>query len=262
MSRIASLTALLHIARAGLLSQQTNIDVIANNIANLNTTGFKRSRAEFQELLTAPAETPPAGSGRGAGQAAGTMLAANARLFGQGRIEYSEQAWDMAIEGEGFFQVTLPDGSVAYTRDGTFRLDSEGRLVNADGYLLAPGVTIPPDAEEALVDPEGAILVRRRGEAEPQTIATITLARFANPAGLENIGDSLFRPSEASGAALVGPAATGGLGQIIGHALESSNVDLSQQMTDLVGAQRAYGLMIRALQTSDEMLGMASQMGG
>lgn len=255
-----SLTTLLHIARSGLLAQQLDIDVIANNIANLNTVGFKHSRTEFHELLNAQIAPPPAGSGRASGQAAGTLLAANRRIFDQGQIEFSEQPWDMAIEGEGFFQVQMPDGSTAYTRDGTFRLDGEGRLINADGYPFVPNIVLPPDAEETMINPDGSVMVRRRGEAEPRTIATITLARFINPAGLENIGDNLYRPNEASGTPQVGQPGTGGLGQVIGHALESSTVDLSRQVVDLIGAQRAYTLVVRALETSDQMLDLVNQM--
>ncbi len=255
-----SLSTLLHIARSGLLARQTDIDVVANNIANLNTVGFKSSRAEFQELLGNQLQEPPVGSSRSSGQAAGTLLAANQRLFDQGQIQLSEHTWDMAIEGEGFFQVQMPDGSIAYTRDGTFRLDGEGRLVTPDGYLLSPAITLPPDAEQTMVNPDGTVMARRRGEAEPQAIATINLARFVNPAGLEYVGDDLFKPTDASGQPQVGQPKTDGFGQVIGHALEASNVDLSDQIVELIAAQRAYTLMVRALESSDEMLGLASQM--
>jgi flagellar basal-body rod protein FlgG len=255
-----SLASLLHIARSGLLAQQMDIDVVANNIANINTTGYKQSRAEFHELLNAQTGDPPAGSGRAAGQAAGTRLAANRRLFDQGQIASSESPWDIAIEGEGLFQVQMADGSSAYTRDGSFRLDGEGRLTTADGYLLTPSITLPPDVEETVINPDGSVMVRRRGEMEPHTIGTITLARFPNPAGLENIGDNLFRVGDASGAAQLAPPGTGGLGQVVGHALESPNVDLSRQVVDLISAQRAYTMMVRALETSDQMLDLVSQM--
>lgn len=254
-----SLTTLLHVARSGLLAQQTNLDVVANNIAHLNTVGYKRSRAEFHELLNNELEVP-AGSSRTSGQAAGALLVDNQRLFEQGLIQPSEQDWDMAIEGEGFFQIQLPDGSMAYTRDGTFRLDGEGHLVNINGYMLAPGITLPPDAQETLVNPNGEVMVRRLGEAEPQTIATITLARFINPAGLEKIGENLYRPTDASGTSQVGQPGVNGAGQIISHALEASNVDLSREVVDLISAQRAYTLMVRTMETSDEMLNLANQM--
>jgi flagellar basal-body rod protein FlgG len=255
-----SLSALLNIARSGLMAQQTNMDIVANNIANLNTVGFKNNRAEFNELLNDQVQELLTGSNRAPGQAAGTLLSANQRLFDQGQVQPSENEWDMAIAGEGFFQVQMPDGAIAYTRDGTFRLDGDGRLVTSRGNLLSPTFTLPPDAEETLVNPDGTVMVRRRGEAEPQSIGMITLARFANPAGLENIGDSLYRSTDASGAAQVNQPGTNGTGQLVGHALESSNVDLSKQIVDLISVQRAYTLMARAMETSDEMLGLVNQM--
>ncbi|MEW5960290.1 MAG: flagellar basal-body rod protein FlgG [Chloroflexota bacterium] len=255
-----SLTALLHVARSGILMQQTGIDVLANNIANINTVGYKRSRAEFHELLNSELETPPLGSGRESGQAAGVVLADNQRIFTQGQIQNSEQEWDMAIAGEGFFQVQLPDGSLAYTRDGTFRPDSEGRLVSANGYFLSPSITLPPDTEQSMLNTDGTIMVRRRGETEPQTIGTINLARFSNQGGLEKVGENLFKSTDASGAAQLGQPETNGLGQIIGHALESSNVDLGREVVDMISAQRAYTLMIRAMETSSEMLSLANQL--
>ena len=255
-----SLTTLLHIARSGMLSQQVGIDTIANNIANINTTGYKYNRAEFQELLNAQLQTPSANSNRASGQAAGTRLAATQRIFSQGEIQTSDQLWDMAITGDGLFQIQQPDGSIAYTRDGSFRLDGEGRLMTADGSLLSPVITLPPDMEEAVVKSDGNVMVRRKGQTEPQAIATITLAHFANFAGLNKIGDNLYQPTDVSGAAQIGQPGQNGLGQIISHALEGSNVDLSQQMVDLISAQRAYTLMIRAMETSNEMLGLVNQM--
>jgi flagellar basal-body rod protein FlgG len=254
---LVSINALLRVARSGLMAQETNISVIANNLANTNTIGFKESRAEFQELLDVEWEEPPEGSNRNAGQAAGTYLAAIQQLFEQGPIEASDFQWDMAIEGDGFFRVQLPDGSLAYTRDGSFRLDSEGRLTTADGYFLQPSFSLPPDTEEATVTTTGEVLVRRTGESEPYVLAQITLSRFANPNGLENIGDDLFQPTDASGPATLGPAGNHGFGQIIGHALEKSNVNVSRQMVDMITTQRAYTLLTRVIQTSDEMLGMA-----
>ena len=142
-----SLNALLHVARSGVLTQQTGIDILANNIANLNTIGYKKTRAEFSELLSEQLEAPPEGDARNMGQAAGVQLADNQRIFAQGMIEPSEKLWDLAIEGDGFFQVQMPDGSLAYTRDGRFQLDAEGRVVTPNGYYLSPNITMPPDAE-------------------------------------------------------------------------------------------------------------------
>lgn len=255
-----SLTSLLHVARAGVMAHQGNIDVIANNIANINTVGYKHSRAEFHELLNTALEAPPEGSNRTSGQAAGLWLVDNQRLFGQGIIQKSERPWDMAIEGDGFFQVQLADGTLAYTRNGSFQLDGEGNLINANGSFLAPIIALPPDAAETFIQPNGDVLARRRGEAEPEVVGTITLARFTNPAGLDNIGENLYQPSDASGEPLVGQADSAGFGQIIGQALEASNVSLSEEVVQLISAQRAYTLMIRALQTADQMMDLANQL--
>ncbi|MCB0155428.1 MAG: flagellar basal-body rod protein FlgG [Anaerolineae bacterium] len=255
-----SLTSLLHLARSGILSQQTGIDITSNNIANVNTVGYKRARAEFNELLSAELAPALAGSGRSSGQAAGIRLADNQRIFSQGQIEYTGYAWDMAIEGEGFFQVQQPDGSLAYTRDGNFRLDGEGQLTDSRGYLVAPGVVIPPDAEDTFVNTDGTVMIRRRGELEPQSLTTITLARFSNPSGLDKIGENLFVPSDASGQPQVEQATANGTGQILSRTLEDSNVDLSREVVNLITGQRAYSMMVRALQTSDEMLSLANQL--
>lgn len=257
-----SLTTLFHIARSGMLAQQFSIDTVAANVANINTVGYKRTRAEFQELLSEQLEAPAAGNNLNSGQAAGSILAANPRFFQQGRLESTEKPWDLAIEGEGFFQIQQADGTMAYTRDGTFKLDGEGRIVNADGNFLVPQIVLPPDAEEAMITPAGEVMVRRRGEAEPEVITTLSLAKFTNPTGLENIGDNLFQSTEASGLAQVVAPQTAGAGQIISGALEQSNVDLSQEIVSLISAQRAYSLMARAMTTSDQMISLANQMRG
>ncbi len=257
-----SLNTLLRIARSGILTQQFSIDSIASNIANVNTTGYKRTRAEFEELLAQAQSKRTTGRSREIGQAAGAAISANQRMFEQGEIEASGRKWDMAIEGEGFFQIQLPDGTTAYTRDGSFQLDGEGRLTTANGYFLSPQVTIPPDAADSFVTNKGELLVRRRGETEPQIIDTLNLARFNNPAGLESIGNNLYRATAASGEAETGAPLTGNIGQIISGALETSNVDLSREMVDLVSAQRAYSLMTRVLRTSDNMLSLVNRMRG
>ncbi|HMR66225.1 MAG TPA: flagellar hook-basal body complex protein, partial [Anaerolineae bacterium] len=205
-------------------------------------------------------EAPPEGSGRTSGQGAGTVLVDNQRLFNQGNIEQTNFDWDLAIQGDGFFQVQLADGSTAYTRDGSFRLDGEGRLVNANGYFFSPAITIPPDAEDTMINSDGTVMVRRRGETEPQIVATLQVARFTNSAGLEKIGETLFQPSDSSGQPQVGQPGTGGRGQILSQAIEKSNVDLSEEIVNLINAQRAYSLMVRAMGTSDEMLSLANQL--
>jgi len=254
-----SLSALLHVGRSGLLTQQTGMDVTANNIANINTTGYKYNRAEFQELLNERLQDPPQGDNRAAGEAAGARLIGNPLMFSQGVIEHTEYQWDLAIQGDGFFQVRLADGTLAYTRDGTFKLDGEGRVVNANGDYFVPEITIPPDAEETMINGKGEVMVRRRGELEPQVLGTINLAKFINPSGLESIGQNMFVPTTASGPLQVGQAGSAGYGTIISSALEQSNVDLSNEVTDMISAQRAYSMIARALSTTDEMMGLATQ---
>jgi flagellar basal-body rod protein FlgG len=256
-----SLNVLLHVSRTGLQAQQTKMNTLAHNISNINTAGYKHVRAEFQELLDSQIDGELTdGSNRLSGQASGTRLSATQRLFEQGELEQSQYPWDLAIEGDGFFQVRLPDGSVAYTRDGTFRLDGEGRLTTADGYLLIPPFALPPDSEDVMVNPDGVVMVRRRGEVDPVPLATITLARFVNPEGLDDVGDNLLRETAAAGSPIVAQPGAFGMGNLVGHALEKSNVDLAQEMVDLISTQRAYTLIVHVLQASDEMLGMANQM--
>jgi flagellar basal-body rod protein FlgG len=255
-----SLNALLHISRSGMLAQQTGLDVTANNIANINTTGFKRSRAEFQELLNERLAEPEAGSTRQAGAIAGALMAADPHIFSQGVIEPTEYVWDMAIDGDGFFQVQMDDGTLAYTRDGNFRVDGEGRLVTANGHTFVPSITLPPDAEEVMVSTNGEVFVRRTGDVEPQIVANINLARVANPAGMDTIGQNLFVVSEASGPAQLGQPGENGFGLVLSYALEKSNVDLSNEVVDMISAQRAYSLMTRALKQTDDMLGLATQL--
>jgi len=257
-----SLSSLLRIARSGLLSQQFSIDSISANIANINTTGYKRSRAEFQELLVQAQQKPAEGDSRNLGEAAGTAISANQRIFSQGDLATTNRDWDLAIVGDGFFQVQMPDGTTAYTRDGAFEIDGEGRLTTVSGYIISPEVVVPPDAEATFINTDGNVMVRRRGETEPQVLATISLARFNNPGGLESIGHNLYVATGASGEPEIGQPGSGSVGQIISGALESANVDLSQEMVELVSAQRAYSLMTRALKVSDDMLSMVNQMRG
>lgn len=257
-----SVSALLRIARGGLYAQQFSVDSLSSNIANVNTTGYKRVRAEFQELLTQAQADPTGNSNRTLGQAAGAAISANQRIFSQGAIKESGNKWDLAIAGEGFFQIQQTDGTTAYTRDGSFKLDGEGRLVTANGNFVMPETVIPPDAEDVFVSSGGVVMVRRQGETEPEEIGAITLARFANPSGLESIGNNLYLSTDASGDATVSEAQVDGAGQIISGAIESSNVDLSREMVDLISAQRAYSLMARAMKVSDDMLSMVNQMRG
>jgi len=257
-----SISALLRIARGGLYTQQFSMDSLSSNIANVNTTGYKRVRAEFQELLTQAQQDPSGNSNRVLGQAAGATVSANQRIFSQGAIQKSGNLWDLAVAGEGFFQIQQNDGTLAFTRDGSFKLDGEGRLVTVNGNFVMPELVIPPDAENIFISSGGVVMARRQGETEPEEVGTITLAQFRNPSGLESVGNNLYLASGASGEAQISEAQVNGAGQIISGAIESSNVDLSQEMVDLISAQRAYSLMARALKISDDMLSMVNQMRG
>lgn len=246
--------AVLNIAAGGLLAGQAYVDVISANIANVNTNGYKRARLDFQELLTR--------LNGGDMARTGVWPAQVTHLFEQGALRSSANPLDLAIEGEGFFMLRLPDGRTAYTRDGSFHRDANGTIVNADGFPLIYEGGIPEGALELHVNPDGSLMARveTANGQEWQQVGTIRLARFINPAGLLTEAHNLFLPTAASGAAQVGTPGQEGLGEIIGGALEGSNTDLSQAMTELIIAQRSYALSLRALQQADEMLALAVQL--
>jgi flagellar basal-body rod protein FlgG len=245
-------------------AQALNLDVIANNLANVNTTGFKKSRAEFQDLLyetIRPAGTPssqdsevPAGIQLGHGTRPSTVL----KIFSQGNMENTQNELDLAIEGDGFFQITLPNGEIAFTRDGAFKLDSDGRMVNSDGFALEPEITIPSDALSISVGLDGTVSVLQAGETTSSEIGTIELARFINPAGLISMGKNLFMTSEASGDEMTGTAGEDGLGTLAQGFLEMSNVSVVDEMVNMITAQRAYESNSKAIQAADEMLQLAN----
>jgi flagellar basal-body rod protein FlgG len=245
-------------------AQALNLDVIANNLANVNTAGFKKSRAEFQDLLyetIRPAGTPssqdsevPAGIQLGHGTRPSTVL----KIFSQGNMENTQNELDLAIEGDGFFQITLPNGEIAFTRDGAFKLDSDGRMVNSDGFALEPEITIPSDALSISVGLDGTVSVLQAGETAPSEIGTIELARFINPAGLISMGKNLFMTSEASGDEMTGTAGEDGLGTLAQGFLEMSNVSVVDEMVNMITAQRAYESNSKAIQAADEMLQLAN----
>jgi flagellar basal-body rod protein FlgG len=252
---------------SGMISQQRLIDVIANNLANVNTTGFKRSRAAFQDVLyeTLQGEAvvnyqsneavAPVQVGKGV-RVAGVM-----RFHQQGTLQQTNRPYDLAIEGDGFFQIQHPDGSLAYTRDGSFTLSSTGSLVTTGGYLVHPGVTVPSDSVEISVAPNGVVSVRS-GEAgaEPIEIGRMELVRFANPTGLEAIGENLYRETISADEAITGQPQEAGFGRIAQGALESSNVEIVIEMTDMIAAQRAYEINARAVRATDEMMQATNDM--
>ena len=248
----------------GMQAQALNLDVISNNLANVNTSGFKKSRAEFQDVLyetLLPAGTSssqdteiPAGIQLGHGTRPSTVL----KLFSQGNMENTQNELDLAIEGDGFFQITLPNGETAYTRDGAFKLDSDGRIVNSDGFTMEPEIAIPSDAMSISVGLDGTVSVLQAGESTPSEIGTIELARFINPAGLISMGKNLFIRSEASGNEMTGTAGEDGMGTLAQGFLEMSNVSVVDEMVNMITAQRAYESNSKAIQAADDMLQLAN----
>lgn len=255
------MSTILRSALSGLLAQRYNLDLIANNIANLSTTGYKKSRSVFADAAyeTQPAialpDSEPVPEARAG---SGVRVAAAQRLFSAGSFKETDNLWDLAIAGEGFFQVALPDGRRAYTRDGSFQLDSQGRLATVHGFLLDPPVAIPPDAEAVEVD-EGGV-VRGLLKGKPVDLGTISIVTFPNREGLLSVGQNLFIPSEVSGDAQADGAAAGGRSRVMSGVQETSNVELAEEMTKAIEAQRAYQLSIKVLQTADEMLGLANNL--
>lgn len=253
----------LSIGATGMQAQALNIDVISNNLANVNTTGFKRNRADFQDLLYQTIRPPGVASAQGTQVPTGIQLgmgvkpAATQKLFIQGDYQHTGNALDMAIEGDGFFQILQPNGEIAYSRAGSFKLDNEGRVVTSDGFLMEPEIVVPPDTVALSLGTDGTVSVMLAGEIEPDEIGNIELARFINPAGLQSIGRNLYLPTGASGEPLVGVPGMEGLGTISQHYLEMSNVSVVQEMVDMITAQRAYEINSKSIQTADNMLQIA-----
>jgi flagellar basal-body rod protein FlgG len=250
----------LFIAATGMEAQKLNMDVIANNLANVNTVGFKKSRADFQELLYQDLRTPGSASAEGAQVPSGIQVGlgvkpvAVQKLFLQGDFVNTGNSFDMVIEGDGFFQVTMPDGTIAYTRSGAFKLDSDGRIVNSDGYPLEPGITVPANTLSTSVSSDGKVSVVQPGSAMPTEIGQIELARFINPGGLQSLGKNLFVPTPSSGDPTTGNPSAEGLGTIEQGYIEMSNVNVVEEMVNMILSQRAYEINSKAVQASDEML--------
>ena len=253
-------------AATGMSAQQTNIDVIANNLANVNTVGFKGARVDFQDLVYQTIVEPGAAATEstqvptGVQVGLGARYAAIQRLFSPGELRQTGNSLDLAIEGDGFFQIMLPDGRTAYTRDGAFKLDGQGRLVNSDGHPLQPELAIPADATHITVGSDGTVSVTVAGQAESQQLGQITLAKFLNPAGLMSMGRNLLLPTAASGEALTASAGSDGTGTIGQGLLEMSNVNIIEEMVSMIVAQRAYEVNSKSIQVADEMLAMANSL--
>jgi len=257
----------LYIASTGMSAQERNVEVISNNIANMRTTGYKRQRAEFQDLLyqqytRAGSQTSDQGTMIPAGLeiGSGVRTVATPRIMSQGSVSPTEKELDVAIRGEGFFMIGLPDGRTAYTRDGSFERDGDGTLVNSSGYALQPGITIPANAKSVAISPSGMVEAFIGNDVNPTQLGQLQLARFVNKAGLESIGDNLFSETGASGTAQVGIAGADGNGDLLQTYLEMANVNSVTEIADLIAAQRAYEMNARVISGADEMMKSTSQL--
>jgi len=255
----------LWIAKTGLDAQQTRMSVISNNLANVNTTGFKQDRAVFEDLLYQTVRQPGAQSSANTQLPSGLMIGTGVRtvatekMHTQGNIQQTDNALDMAVNGRGMFQILMPDGGLAYTRDGSFQIDSTGQMVMSNGYALEPAITIPQDAQSVTIGSDGAVSVLQAGQTSPTIVGNIQLADFVNPTGLQAIGENLFKESGASGAAITGTPGLTGLGSVVGGALETSNVNVVTELINMIETQRAYEMNSKAISTADQMLQYASQ---
>ncbi|EIM02229.1 flagellar basal-body rod protein FlgG [Rhodanobacter thiooxydans] len=250
----------LWVAKTGLDAQQTRMDVISNNLANANTTGYKSARASFQDLVYQNLRQPGGQTTEQTQAPSGLMLgtgvrvAGSEKLFTQGNIEQTGNSLDLAVQGRGFLQVTMPDGSIAYTRDGSLHMDQNGQIVTANGYALDPAISVPTNAQSITIGSDGTISVSVPGQAATQQIGTVQLADFINPAGLQPNGDNLYLETASSGSPQIGQPGLNGLGTLAQGALESSNVNVVEQMVDMIETQRTYEMNSKAVSAADSML--------
>ncbi|MFC1528389.1 flagellar basal-body rod protein FlgG [Candidatus Latescibacterota bacterium] len=253
-------------AASGMFAQQLNVDNISNNLANVNTTGFKKSKIEFQDVLYQILRLAGSVSQEGAEVPVelqigyGSRAVASNRIFSQGDLTQTYNTFDIAIDGNGFIQIDLPDGTQGYTRDGALKLSRDGELVTSEGYLLSAAISIPAEAEQVSIGVDGTISVINAGETEATDIGQLLLVKFLNPGGLSAIGRNLYRQTRASGDPIEGTPGQDGLGQIRQQFLELSNVETVEEMVNLIVAQRAYEINSKAIQTSEEMLQMANNL--
>jgi flagellar basal-body rod protein FlgG len=255
----------LHIGRSGLDTQQTNLDVISNNLANVSTTGYKKGRAVFEDLLYQIIRQPGAQSSQqtqlpsGFQLGVGARVVATERIHTQGALQATGNSLDVAINGKGFFQVDLPDGTIGYTRDGSFQLDNQGSLVTASGYPVTGGITFPPETTTISIAKDGTVSYTSAGTTTPTTAGSLELAYFVNPVGLQSLGENLYYETASSGAPQVGTPGTNGLGVLNQTYLETSNVNVAEELVNMIVAQRAYELNSRVITTSDQMLQRLTQ---
>lgn len=255
----------LWVAKTGLDAQQTRMSVVSNNLANVNTTGFKKGRAAFEDLLYQTVRQPGAQTSQQTQAPSGLMLGTGVRVvateksFTQGNLSQTGNALDVAIDGRGFFQVQMPDGTLAYTRDGTFQPDSQGQIVTSSGYPLQPGIQIPAGAQSISISTDGIVSVQMSGEAQPQQVGQILTADFINPAGLQPKGENLYTETAASGSPQTAAPGSNGFGSLQQGSLEGSNVNVVEELVNMIETQRAYEMNSKAISTSDQMLQYVTQ---
>ncbi|MEQ9563454.1 MAG: flagellar basal-body rod protein FlgG [Woeseiaceae bacterium] len=250
----------LWVAKTGLDAQQTRMSVISNNLANVNTTGFKQGRAVFEDLLyqnvrqsggqTSQDTELPSGMNLGTG----VRIVATEKLFTQGSMLQTENALDVAIKGRGFFQILLPDGNLAYTRDGTFQRNAQGEMVTASGYTVQPGITIPDGAQSITIGADGVVSIQLAGQPAPSQVGSLETVDFINPVGLQPIGENLYIETASSGTAQAGTPGLNGFGSLVQGALEGSNVNVVSELVNMIETQRAYEMNSKAISTSDQMM--------
>lgn len=255
----------LWVSKTGLSAQDTQLTTISNNLANVATVGFKRDRAVFHDLMYQVQKQPGAQSAQDSQLPSGLQLGTGVRVVGtqkehtQGNLQITDQPLDMAINGRGFFQITLPDGNIGYTRNGQFHKDADGNVVNPLGFQLEPNIVIPQDTTSISIGRDGTVSITQGGETEATEVGNITLVSFVNPAGLQAIGDNLFVQTNSSGDPIEGEPGLDGLGNILQGSLENSNVDTVEELVNMITTQRAYEMNSKVISTADEMLGFISQ---
>lgn len=255
----------LQIARTGLDAQQTRMALIANNLANVSTTGFKKSRASFEDLLYETVQQPGGSSSQSTELPSGLMLGSGvrvvstAKLFSQGSMSKTDNSLDLAIEGRGFFQVLLPDGSTAYTRDGSFAINAQGQMVTASGYQLDPAITIPSETLSVTIGTDGTVTALTAGDTAPTQVGSLQLSDFINPQGLQAMGQNLYKETISSGSPQASTPGLNGLGTLIQGYVEGSNVNVVEELVEMIEAQRSYEMNSKAIQTVDEMMQYTNQ---
>ena len=257
----------LHTAATGMMAQELNVQVISNNIANMRTTGYKRQRAEFQDLLyehvrRVGTQTSDQGNQLPAGVelGAGVKTVGTPRLMTQGELLQTGKSYDLAIRGEGFFKILQPDGTTAYTRDGSFQLDAQGQLVTSSGYQLQPAITIPANAQTVTIGRDGTVSVTQPGQAAATQVGSLQLANFINPEGLQARGENLYLETSSSGTPTTNTPGSNGLGSLKQGYVETSNVNVVEELVNMIATQRAYEINSKAIQTSDQMLQRLTQL--